>query len=210
MGSGSSSTSKAWASAVLPREIGRATRIMCWAGRALRWRGAADAGLFARPESPRRCTLPMTAFRVTFPSSAAIWLAERPLSQSFLSCSTRSSDQVNTVIAFFLRLSTSRRDGGAAMPNLQKSLYAESLSPRRAQKARPDVYALRPELLGIRTAARDVVPDSQDATIWPDSRARVRACSPHVPLRPMIAMVLSAAPVSHGLDIGPKSAAAQH
>src|SRR5579863_8766264 len=74
---------------------------MCWAGRALRWRGAAEEGLLARPERPSRWTLPMTAFRVTFPSSAAIWLAESPASQSFLSCSTQSSDQVNTVIALF-------------------------------------------------------------------------------------------------------------
>ena len=69
--------------------------------------GAAEDGVLARPESPSRCTLPITAFRVTFPSSAAIWLAESPASQSFLSCSTRSSDQVNTVIAFF----PSRRAG---------------------------------------------------------------------------------------------------
>ena len=34
------------------------------------------------------------------------------------------------------------------MPNLQKSQYAESLSPRRTQKARPDVYAKQPELRG--------------------------------------------------------------
>ena len=95
------STSNACASAVLPRETGRDTRIMCWAGRALRWRGAAEEGLLARPERPSRWTLPITAFRVTFPSSAAIWLAESPASQSFFSCSTRSSDQVNTVIAFF-------------------------------------------------------------------------------------------------------------
>ena len=86
---------------VVPRETGRDTRIICWAGRALRGRGAAEEGLLARPERPSRCTLPITAFRVTFPSSAAIWLAESPASQSFFSCSTRSSDQVNTVIAFF-------------------------------------------------------------------------------------------------------------
>ena len=30
----------------------------------------------ARPDSPRRCTLPITALRVTPPSSLAIWLAE--------------------------------------------------------------------------------------------------------------------------------------
>src|SRR4051794_8184561 len=74
---------------------------MCWAGRALRGRGAAEDGLLARPERPRRWTLPITAFRVTLPSSAAIWLADRPASQNFFNCSTRSSVQVNTVIALF-------------------------------------------------------------------------------------------------------------
>src|SRR5450631_2064566 len=63
IGSGSNSTSKACASAVLPRETGRETRIMCWAGRALRGRGAAEEGLLARPERPSRWTLPITAFR---------------------------------------------------------------------------------------------------------------------------------------------------
>src|SRR5205807_8507962 len=111
------------------------------AGRGLRWRGAAEEGLLARPESPSRCTLPITALRVTFPSSAAIWLAESPLSQSFLSCSTRSSDHVNTVIALFPSRRAGRFWDSAAMPNLQKSLRAESLSPRRARKARPNVYA---------------------------------------------------------------------
>jgi hypothetical protein len=113
------STSKAWASAVLPRDTGRDTRIICWAGRALRWRGAAEEGLLARPERPSRWTLPITAFRVTFPSSAAIWLAESPPSQSFFSCSTRSSDQVNTVIAFFPSHRAGQHEDGAAMPNLK-------------------------------------------------------------------------------------------
>ncbi|CAH1683123.1 hypothetical protein CHELA17_63342 [Chelatococcus asaccharovorans] len=38
----------------------------------LRGRGAALAVLFARPDRPRRCTLPITALRVMPPSSAAI------------------------------------------------------------------------------------------------------------------------------------------
>src|SRR6266478_7545175 len=141
MGSGSSSTSKAWASGVLPRETGRGTRIMCWAGRAFRWRGAAEEGLLARPERPSRWTLPITAFRVTLPSSAAIWLAESPDSQSFFNCSTRSSVQVNTVMALFPSRRTGQMWDSAVMPNLSKPLRAESLSPRRAQLARPNVYA---------------------------------------------------------------------
>src|SRR5947209_16826799 len=63
-----------------------------WEGaRVLRGRGPALDGALARPERPRRCTLPMTALRVIPPSSAAIWLADRPSAHSFLSISTRSS-----------------------------------------------------------------------------------------------------------------------
>src|SRR5262249_12546228 len=66
-----------------------------WAwGRALRGRGAAEDGDLARPDSPSRCTLPITALRVMPPSSAAIWLADNPSVQSFFSVSTRSSVQV--------------------------------------------------------------------------------------------------------------------
>src|SRR4051794_34341560 len=123
----------------------------CCAGRAFRGRGAADDGLLARPERPSRCTLPITALRVTFPNSAAIWLAESPPSQSFLSCSTRSSDQVNTVIALFLSRRAGRLWDSAAMPKLQKSQLAESLSLRRAQKARrtftPNTCDLQDQIL---------------------------------------------------------------
>src|SRR5215469_11692277 len=66
-------------------------RSMCDAERGLRGRGAALELLLARPESPSRCTFPITAFRVMPPSSAAIWLAERPSDQSFFRSSTRSS-----------------------------------------------------------------------------------------------------------------------
>src|SRR4029077_10745511 len=59
--------------------------------RALRGRGAPVDVDLARPDRPRRCTLPITALRVMPPSSAAIWLADRPSDQSFLSSSTRSS-----------------------------------------------------------------------------------------------------------------------
>src|SRR5258708_5590163 len=61
--------------------------------RGLRARGAEDDGDLARPESPSRCTLPITALRVMPPSSPAIWLADNPSAQSFLSNSTRSSVQ---------------------------------------------------------------------------------------------------------------------
>src|SRR5690606_29773854 len=56
---------------------------------------AAAAGFPAtvRFDSPRRCTLPMTALRVTPPNSLAIWLADWPSPHSFFSTSTRSSLQ---------------------------------------------------------------------------------------------------------------------
>src|SRR6478752_3584088 len=59
--------------------------------RGLRARGAEEDGDLARPESPSRCTLPITALRVMPPSSPAIWLADSPSAQSFFSSSTRSS-----------------------------------------------------------------------------------------------------------------------
>src|SRR6476646_2471485 len=67
---------------------------MCWCGRALRGLGAAEDGDLARPESPSRCTLPITALRVMPPSSAAIWLADSPSVQSLFNVSTRSSVQL--------------------------------------------------------------------------------------------------------------------
>src|SRR5262245_46430117 len=47
----------------------------------------------ARPDRPRRCTLPITALRVTPPRRPAIWLALRPSAHSFFKSSTRSSFQ---------------------------------------------------------------------------------------------------------------------
>src|SRR5215472_10913416 len=66
-------------------------RSMCDGERGLRGRGAALELLLARPDNPSRCTLPITALRVMPPSSAAIWLAERPSDHSFFRSSTRSS-----------------------------------------------------------------------------------------------------------------------
>ena len=107
-------------------------------GRALRWRGAAEEGLLARPERPSRWTLPITAFRVTFPSSAAIWLAESPPSQSFFSCSTRSSVQVNTVIALFPSCRAGHsRSGGVRLPVRQNPCRQNPLAlAGRGKRAR--------------------------------------------------------------------------
>jgi hypothetical protein len=50
--------------------------------------------VLGRPARPRRWTLPMTALRVTWPSSAAMVEALCPLAQRIFNCSTRSSVQV--------------------------------------------------------------------------------------------------------------------
>src|SRR5438270_9242776 len=105
-------------SAVLPRIEGRGTRSMC-AARGLRGRGAAEDGDLARPESPRRCTLPITALRVTPPSSAAIWLAESPSAHSFFSNSTRSSVQVMSNSSPAATAETSRQNPTAGAGNDQ-------------------------------------------------------------------------------------------
>src|SRR6201996_9429405 len=80
-------------------------RNICDGARALRGRGEALDVLLARPDRPRRCTLPITALRVMPPSSAAIWLAERPSDHSFFRSSTRSSvhDMSNFSIQFRVR-----------------------------------------------------------------------------------------------------------
>src|SRR5262245_16981966 len=91
---------------------------MCGA-RGLRRRGAAEDGDLARPESPRRCTLPITALRVTPPSSAAIWLAESPSAHSFFSNSTRSSVQVMSNSSPTATAETSRQNPTAGAGNDQ-------------------------------------------------------------------------------------------
>jgi len=51
----------------------------------------------ARPDNPKRCTLPITAFRVTPPSCLAIWLADKPSAHNFVRISTRSSVQAMSI-----------------------------------------------------------------------------------------------------------------
>ena len=60
---------------------------------------------------PSRCTLPMTALRVTLPMRPAIWLALRPSVQSFLSSSTRSS--VQAIVIFSMTNHGSRQHNSA-------------------------------------------------------------------------------------------------
>src|SRR3954471_3520469 len=120
--------------------------------RALRGRGDAEDGLLARPERPRRCTLPITAFRVIPPSSAAIWLAESPSVQSFLSNSTRSS--VHDMSRF---------------PYLRRPRPAESFHAARP-KGRCQTRSRYRHWEPSTTTSRI---GRADATIWLDSRARV-------------------------------------
>ena len=60
----------------------------CGAGR-----GRSTRGAVARPARPRRCTLPITALRVTSPSARAIWLALSPSVHICFRRSIRSSVQ---------------------------------------------------------------------------------------------------------------------
>ena len=108
--------------------------------RGFRWRGADDDGDLARPDRPSRCTLPITALRLTLPSSAAIWLAESPASQSFVQLLDASMGPGQNR-HFTL---PSHRGGQFLEPRddakLQKTAPSESLKARRAQKARPNFY----------------------------------------------------------------------
>src|SRR6516162_3149022 len=136
-----------------------------WAwGRALRGRGAAEDGDLARPDSPSRCTLPITALRVMPPSSAAIWLADNPSVQSFFSVSTRSSVQVMPQIL------ASRR-GGEVQTESHCGPWQRPVGPThtRATDLRYDL-----------SAARSVVFDDEKATIWRESGARVRRACFHI------------------------------
>src|SRR6056297_881530 len=61
------------------------------AGAGLASLAAPDAPEPLRFDRPRRCTLPITALRVTPPNSFAIWLADCPSPHIFFNRSTRSS-----------------------------------------------------------------------------------------------------------------------
>src|SRR5271167_2965761 len=108
-------------------------RNMWEGGRDLRGRGEALDVLLARPDRPNRCTLPITALRVMPPSSAAIWLAERPSDHSFFNSSTRSSvhDMLNppekdAVMAFFESTSVA---GQLLLPNTHITNAGEDCPP---------------------------------------------------------------------------------
>src|SRR5262245_65575262 len=142
-------------------------RSTCDGGRVLRGRGAAEDGALARPDSPRRCTLPMTALRVMPPSSAAIWLADNPSDHSRLSCSTRSSVQLISLRSPFpiMGTSPSRVACGERCPRRNPPTLSGS------HYARPTLHPLRLVLREL-SAARDVVFADPKAKIPDDSRWR--------------------------------------
>jgi hypothetical protein len=80
--------------ATLPRVPNTSDGVLCCRGACgRRGLGLDERELVARPESPSRCTLPITALRVTPPKRLAIWLALNPSAQSLFSSSTLSSFQ---------------------------------------------------------------------------------------------------------------------
>src|SRR4051812_2460435 len=128
--------------------------------RGLRTRGAEEDADLARPLSPSRCTLPITAFRVMPPNSPAIWLAESPSAQSFFSSSTRSSVQ----------------DMSLFPPSEVPVTPTESAL---AVRQRPNWAHSRFRNTG-NCSLRHVVLNGHDATIWRDSGARVGATHVHI------------------------------
>src|SRR6202166_901299 len=130
--------------------------------RALRGRGAPVDVLLARPARRRGCTLRITAVRVMPPSSAAIWLADRPSDHSFLSSSTRSS--VHDMLFF--------------LPERAGRALKESPTEPGGAKSRP-TQTYSPERFRRLSAARDVVLDNKNATIWRESGARVGGACVH-------------------------------
>src|ERR1700733_8633914 len=132
---------------------GACTRMVTFGVMGRRGRSLRDG--LARPASPRRGALPMTALRVTPPRTRAIWLAERPSVQSDLSCSTLSSVYMRRSSRLALdivagRLTRTRPEGASQVlvHNMrfgrQKSLKsAACLTPRGgcADKDRPRAKA---------------------------------------------------------------------
>jgi hypothetical protein len=67
---------------------------------------------------PRRCALPITALRLTPPSSSAIWLAVDPPSHIFLSVAMRSSVQLIEFYPFSNRYAPTMWGVYGQMPEL--------------------------------------------------------------------------------------------
>ena len=135
--------------------------------RGLRWRGTEEDGALARPERPRRCTLPITALRVMPPSSPAIWLAERPSAQSFLRSSTRSSVHVSCSVR-------SWSTNVIGLCSTSEFVADASANPLRRPAALTPYARTNGTELRRLSAARDVVSDGHKTTIWRDSAQESR------------------------------------
>ena len=100
-----------------------------------------DPLLVERPRLDRwrRCTLPMTAFLLTPPSCAAIWLALRPSAQSFVKSSTRSSVHMGhapSPVACAIGIqSPARASAQAVAPHLRSDLVRRTKSCFRWQES---------------------------------------------------------------------------
>src|SRR5262249_36926846 len=178
-----------------------------WA-RGLRGRDAAEDGDLARPASPSRCTLPITALRVMPPSSAAIWLADNPSAHSFFSVSTRSSVQVMPQILASRQGAASRQNPTPGLGNAQLArripalpIYANDCPPHEMS------YSTMEKLqYGGSQAQASQHPAST-------SSVRVRPMRPHLSARLCIArarLIISAswphiAPGHDGLNSNPFS-----
>src|SRR5262245_46233115 len=141
---------------------------MCEWGRALRGRGAAEDGDLARPDSPSRCTLPMTALRVMPPSSAAIWLADNPSVQSF--SAFRRAHRSRSCPKFL----ASRR-GGEVQTESYSGLGNDQLARRIPA---PPIYAMTcpPHEVSYSTMEKLQYGGSQAQ----ESEGRASTCSVHV------------------------------
>ena len=169
---------------MLPRDTGRDTRIMARPGAPCAGEARPKRGSWRGRKGQAGATLPITAFRVTFPSSAAIWLAESPASQSLqlLDAIVGPGRYRHRPLPFALR---GAEQGSAAISIAEdpcgKSLTVRIPSPRRTRKARRTCTQDNRELQRNKTAARDVVPDNPNATIWRDSGEESGTSFPHVP-----------------------------
>jgi len=105
-------------------DCGRDTRIMCWAD-GLGWRGADEDGLLGgRTGEPVHFADHRVPGHISIPPRSGWRKAGFP---EFLNCSTRSSVQVNTVIALFLRFARPFRAAALRSP-IPKFPAGETLS----------------------------------------------------------------------------------
>src|ERR1700761_6938706 len=89
--------------------------------------------------------------------------------------------------------------GPAAMPKSAKNPSTQNPLALAGREKRARTFTQDTRTQGVKTAARDVVPDKKNATIWRDSRARVRLARPHVPARKRCNVVFHRSGLSRAL-----------